>query len=278
MSITRTTVTDDIGDDVSGTPITNAWLQTVWDTLDARWSRASITSTGSQNNVSVSEADLVILNNASDLTITGIVAPASPAKPGKRLVLISTGAGNVFLAHQSGSSTAANRLINFATTGNTPLAAGVGCAIYVYDDNASRWRLVQHEQGAWITPTFAAGNYTASAAGAWTLASGDVTTQAYYVQGRRVHIMFYLITTSVTQSGGDPTSLVMSNALWGSFTTARTALTPVVYNDNGAGNTVGYIQSSAGGTSAIIQKLNAAQWATAANTTNVFGQAVLEVT
>src|ERR1051326_9163470 len=162
MAITRTapygTVTDDSGAGTDGTIANNAWLQGLLDLLDGRWSRTTTTSTGTQTVINPSEADLLICNNASDLTIRSITAPASPAKPAKRLTIISTGAGNVFLNHQdTTSTTAANRLINgySVAAGGTPLKAGVGTATYVYDDNASRWRLVAHDQGGPISFTFA---------------------------------------------------------------------------------------------------------------------------
>lgn len=275
MSITRTTDTDDDGSGTTGTIRTNAWLQTIYDALDGRWSRVTITSTGSQNNVSITEADLVILNNASDLTITGIVAPASPTKPGKRLILVSTGAGNVLLAHQNASSTAANRIINFATSANTPLAAGVGTAILTYDDANSRWRLVHHEQGAPITPTFADGHYTGAGVDAdWALASGDRTTQMYILRGRQLFVTWYLATTSVTNT---PTTLRITNAAWGGFTVAKTKLRSVMYDDNGGGNTFGYAQVTASGTEISIFKLSG-NFSNAANTTNAFGDLDFEVT
>src|SRR5438094_9666164 len=96
MSLTRRTWTDDDGTGTIGTVLANAELQRLYDDIDARWSRVSISSTGSQNNLNISEADFVLLTNASDLTITGLVAPTTPAKPGKLPVFKSLGAGNVY--------------------------------------------------------------------------------------------------------------------------------------------------------------------------------------
>lgn len=277
MSITRTTDTDDDGSGTTGTIRTNAWLQAIYDVLDARWSRATSTSTGTQTVISFSEADLVLFNNASDLTIRSLTAPASPAKPGKRLILASIGAGNVFLNHQDTTgTTAANRMINTVTSATTPLAAGAGKAAYVYDDNASRWRLVHHEQGAPLTPTFADSSYTgAGTDGNWALAGADVTTQTYYLVGKQLFVSWYLATTSVANT---PATLRMTNAAWGGFTATKTKLRPCIYDDNGGGNTIGYAQVSAGGTEISIFKLAGGNFANATNTTNAFGDIDFEVT
>jgi hypothetical protein len=197
MSITRTapfgTVLDDTGGGTDGTVINNVWVQGLLDLLDARWSRATTTLTGTQTVINPSEADLLICNNATDLTIRSITAPSSPAKPAKKLVIVSTGAGNVFLSNQDTTgTTAANRMINMITSGLTPLAAGTGIAIMVYDDNASRWRLVAHYQGAPIGCTLSDGSTGALA-----------LTQAarYLAAGRQIFVEFDL-TYPATASAG----------------------------------------------------------------------------
>ena len=273
MSITRTAWTDDDGSGTTGTVINNAIKTGLYDEIDARWSRASITSTGTQNNLDISEADLVILNNASLLTITGIVAPASPVKPGKRLILVSTGAGQVDLSHQSGSSTAANRMINFATSASTSLAAGSGAAVYVYDDANSRWRLVSHTQGAYITPTFAAGDYTAST-GSWTVDSGDVTTCAYLLEGRKLTVAWVISGTDVSAT---PTSL--QRAIPGGFTSALTATHSCHATDAGGTQESGSLVVTASGTLLLFRLQDGTAWATtSSDNTGTSGTANISVT
>lgn len=281
MGITRTSWTDDDGSGTTGTIINNAAKTTLYDELDGRWSEITTTATGTQNNVSITsssiECDVLRCNNASDLTITGIAKPASPAKPGKKLVVYSVGAGNVFLAHNSGSSSNGNKLLNAATSGNTPLAAGVGIAIYVYDATVTNgaWRLVSHNQGASITPTFADSHYTGAGTDAdWALASGDRTTQNYRLVGRRVFMSFYLVTTSVSNT---PASLRMTNAAWGGFTAAETKIRLCTYSDNGAANTTGHVGVT-GGTDVLITKQAGGNFANATNTTQAFGDLDFEVT
>lgn len=235
---------------------------------------STITTTGTQTALSipVGRGDLVLIaNNASLLTLQGIAA----GQAGQRLTIMSVGAGQVALTHQSGSASAANRLVNFATSGLTMLAAGSGVASYIYDDNASRWHLVEHDQGAWITPTFAAGSYTANGSQTWTLAAGDVTTQAYCLRGRMLMVSFELVATSV---GGTPnTQLLIGNAAWGGFTAAKAILNPIWLSDNGS-IAIGICAVTASSTTIACSLVSLGNWAAATNTTNVLGQIVFEVT
>ncbi len=196
MSITRRSWSDDTGPGTDGSILNNVELQAIYDTLDARWSVATIVDTGTQNNLSISEADFVIFNNASDLTITGLVAPASPTKPGKPVRFICIGAGNVFFAHENAGSTAANRLNNIATSINTPFAGGSGRGMVTYDSVASRWRLIVHEQGAAIAYTPTWGN----SGTANTLGNGTVTG-SYIVRGRQVFIRVSFTFGSTSSAG-----------------------------------------------------------------------------
>lgn len=272
---------DDAGDYVSGDVATSDWVALLLDRIDARWSELTTTLTGSQHNLSITssgvEADVVRCNNATDLTLTGIAAPAAPPKPGKPLIIYAVGAGNVFLSHQSGSSSAGNRFINDATSGLTPLAAGVGAALYVYDATVSggRWRLIAHKQGAWLTPTFADSSYTGAGTDAdWALAAGDVSTQAYWLKERTLFVKFRLVTTTVANT---PPTLRITNAAWGGFAPAKNNLRPCLYDDNGGGLTTGYASVVAASPEIFIAKFSG-NFANATNTTAVYGDLDFEVT
>src|SRR4051812_31721492 len=81
-----------------------------------------ISTTGTINDLSFNDANLIRMGNATDATIQGLAAGVH----GQIVWIASVGAGHVFLAHQNASSAANNRIINNATSGNTPLAAGFG--------------------------------------------------------------------------------------------------------------------------------------------------------
>src|SRR6185295_11740692 len=121
------------------------------------------TSTGTQNNFAITaDTRLLRCNNASLLTITGMTA----GYDGQEVMITNVGAGLVSLPHQNASSTAANRFFNIATSGATSLSPASGRARYVYDATSVAWVLLEHDQGAFITPTYAGTDYT-SPTGTW---------------------------------------------------------------------------------------------------------------
>jgi hypothetical protein len=279
MAILRFQDTDWSGGAVmDGTAHNNAWLQTIYQTIDARWSEATTALTGTQNNLSYiaangTEADVLYCANATDLTITGLTAPASPAKPGKPLVIRSIGAGNVYLKHQNAGSIAAHRLVNIATSADTPLRAGSGAAVFQYDGTvaAPRWRLVSHEQGGWITPTFSAAAYTGPT---WTVEAGDVTSMGHRLHGRTLFYRIYIVTTTVS---GTPASLSIGNAAWGGFTVAGSALNKGLVNNAGGGNENAFFQVVGGAVAMTVSQVDGGTFSNATNTTSVFSSGFFEV-
>lgn len=230
------------------------------------------TSTGTVNDFATASitSNLVVVrcNNAADLTLTGFTAATTA---GQQLLILSVGAGNVFLPHQNTGSAAANRAINFATSGNTPLAAGVGLAKYVYDTTTSRWRLTVHEQGTWITRTFAAGNYTASA-GTWTVASA--TRDAYLLKGRS---LTFSVTVTGTTSGAPVTvKVALPTAGTSAFTAAASDFTTYYVQGNGSGGAEGgYANVTAASTVVNYQRF--ANTAFGAGTVTVDGVFTFEI-
>lgn len=160
------------------------------------WTPITTTAVGTQNDWApgLNGNTIVRCANASLLTITGLAA----GYDAQRVLFVSVGAGQVDFVPQSASSAAANRQINFATVGNTSLAAGSGTAEYVYDATTVRWRLVNHDQGAWIvfTPAFSGTGQTYGA-----------QQGAYLLRGRTVSIDGYLALSVKGASGAVITGL-----------------------------------------------------------------------
>lgn len=382
MSITRTAWTDDSGAGTDGTVINNAEKTAIYDQIDGRWSEFSTTSTGNQDNFPYSEADVLRCNNATSITLRGVLAPASPVKPGKRLIVVSVGAGTVVLNDQDTNSTAANRIItgtaapvtlaagtgwawleydsitgrwrvvgssvvsvtpivqtttstgtvndfaltagvsllrvNNATlltltglsagvdgqrvdlvsigagqvdinnqnagstaanrvinsvTGTISLAAGVGRATIEYDLTTARWRVLQHEQGAWITPTFAAGDFTA-ATGTWTVSSGNVQRHAFILRGRTVTEYLEVAGTSVSAT---PTFL--KSLIPNSMIAAGRATCQSMYLDNGGTYAMGASWIAAVANTVINHYKSAFgnAWSVAASTTELYVTMTYEV-
>lgn len=150
------------------------------------WTIVTSTTTGTVNDFAPGLIGNTILrmNNATLTTINGIAA----GYDGELLEIQSVGAGQVDQAHQNGASLAANRFLNFATTGNTSEAPGIGISDYRYDGTASRWRLIAHEQGDYID--FSA---TSTIVG-WT--SFTTKKVRYKLSGRKLDVQWMLIGTS----------------------------------------------------------------------------------
>ena len=227
----------------------------------------TLTLTGNQDDVDISGATIVRLNNASLLTIRGIAGGIN----GKRVVFVSIGAGIVEFAHQNANSTAANRLINFATVGNTPLAASVGTCEYEYDAVTERWRLIEHEQGAWITPAYAAGNFTGSGTMTWAVESGDIFAYQYWLKGRTLFINYDF---ENTLPGGTLSGELRFNTF--GFTIGNAVTYPTYANGGGEGFRITIAIARSGETYVRIFRNGAfANWVAAS--ANVQGQLFIEI-
>lgn len=230
-------------------------------------SEFTLTTTGDIDDLDFSNADIIRFNNATLSTLRGLVAGTA----GQRVTIVSIGAGQVDLAHQNAGSSAANQLLNFVTSGVTPLAAGVGSATYQYDATTARWRLIAHEQGAFITRTFAAGNYTASDGATWTVASGDVSSDAYFVRGRTLHYIHSVVTTSV--SVATPTSLIIALPYTIAVETAM-----AIRTGNNNVEDIGMSIAVAATTSLLLRRDNTATaWTIVTDTTFVGGAIIVPI-
>jgi hypothetical protein len=221
------------------------------------------TATGTQNDFSLLPGvGMLVCNNASTLTLTGM----SAGLPNQVLYVYSANA-QVDFAHASGSSSAANRLVNFATSGTTSLAAGSGCAVYIYDSSSSRWRLFQHIQGDFIDVAYSAGNFTTTGGSGttWTVDSGDQKTYAYYLSGRSLTVVAYLDVTSVSSSSAIQLFVAIPN----SFVANRLTQVNSIAFDNGAVTTAYNRVFSVGSTTIEIGRLDLAAWANSTNNTYV---------
>lgn len=188
---------------------------------------------GTQNNLVIAPGVTVLsCQNATDLTLTGVALTGLVAVPeeGSQLLIQADGAGNVILPHNNAGSIARYRFQNVATSAPTYLKPLRGFALYQYDLRSGRWRLIAHEQGGWITPTFNAADFTANT-GSWTLTAPDVLCNAFYLQGARLSVAIDLATTTITAT---PTNVIQ--AIPGGYTydnTASDVTVPYIANPSG---------------------------------------------
>lgn len=265
----------------TGTPTTSTFLRG-----DLAWAQMSVevttTATGVQGNfdpgIQSGALTIVRCNNASALTITGF-APATTQIDGQRILVLNVGSSQVLLAHENVTSTAANRLTNAATTSSTPVMLG-GYAMYVYDATSLRWRLAGHDQGAWITPTYANTNFTGNQTGTsadWTVDPGDVTMFKYRLINKTMSVAFVIGLTSVANS---PTALRLGINTFGGFqiNSGDQFWSATDFIDNGGAPTVGFaFASGANDDIELVHPNIGTAWATATNATSVSGQVSFEV-
>lgn len=229
------------------------------------------TSTGAQNNWApgINGNSVIFWNGAADAAITGMATGVA----GQVVIIVNITTTKIAtFAHQSGSSSAGNKFFNMATSAATPIAAQ-GSVAFAHD--GTDWRLVHHAQGAWITPTFAAGDYTASGAMSWTVGAGDVSTMAYRLSGSILEILFYLAATTV---GGTPNTQLL-RVVPGGFTIAK-AFTSTTRTTNNGTSQVGLFTSAALATqlSVFVDATGTSNWAASTDNSGVQGQCFVEVT
>lgn len=111
------------------------------------------TATGNQDNFDDDGAGILICNNASNLTLRGILAGTE----GKVKRIVAKGAGAVYLNNEDTNSTAANRILTrFPVTTNSLVIASGGSAVLWYDTVAARWVVLDYASGTPSGPL----NYT----------------------------------------------------------------------------------------------------------------------
>jgi len=121
--------------------------------------------------------------------------------------------------------------------------------------------------GAWTTPTFSAGNFTASGSMTWTVISGDVLEYKYVINGKTMTVSFYIEGTI-----GGTVNNALAIAIPASKTAANSFRQPAWIYDNSIGQ-IGFCQPS--GTEIIIQLATGGNFT--AGPTGVSGSVTFEI-
>lgn len=99
-------------------------------------STAALPGTGTTNDYAIGRASLMLYNSGvGDATITGITGGVQ----GRMIWAVTSpnSTGNLILAHQSASSTAANRIVS--SSGVDITVTTTDLVLLIYDGNSSRW-------------------------------------------------------------------------------------------------------------------------------------------
>jgi hypothetical protein len=95
--------------------------------------------------------------------------------------------------------------------------------------------MTAHEQGAWITRTYSGANYTGTGC-TWTVDSGDVVTDAYYLRGRTLLLDEEVGATTTSSAACTSLNVLIP----GSFTAVKTnTVAADIQDSTGAGTVIG---------------------------------------
>jgi hypothetical protein len=156
----------------------------------------------------------------------------------------------------------------------------VGAGATVYFDNAivnagvgflERGRTVN--MGEWTTPTYAAGDFTASASMTWTVDSGDVTTYEYTLVGKKMTVNWFLQTTTI----GGSVDVQLKIKIPGGFTAAKRVAVPFWFGNSADGT--GLAEVAAAGTVINLYRtfIASTNWTLGTNNVYVLGSITFEV-
>ena len=93
--------------------------------------------TANRDNYPLPDATVLRMSSDAARDITGF----ADGTDGRLLIILNTGAQNIVLKHQSGNSTAANRIV--ANSGADLTLAANQLALLIYDVTSKRWRATE---------------------------------------------------------------------------------------------------------------------------------------
>jgi len=149
------------------------------------------------------------------------------------------------------------------------LAKGTAGQVLVMNAGATA---PSYEGGAWVTPTFSAGDFTASGSMTWTVEAGDVGTYAYHIVGKKMTVAFIINTTTV---GGTPSNSLYIKIPASKVPTKAMKNTCIVYD--GTAYAAGRVELGVAGTVLMILKMDSSNWTAGANDHYVQGEIEFEI-
>jgi len=143
---------------------------------------------------------LRLVPTAANLTISGFAAAGFVQN--RRVTVQNDGLFRFAILHMNTGSVAANRVV---CPGGTRYYINPREAIELEFAHDGQWHVLQSGKALqWIDVPFAAGNFTASGGGTWTVAAGDVATLGYMIDGDMMTVAWEINTSDV---GGGPAAL-----------------------------------------------------------------------
>ncbi len=184
LIVNRTPQIDDDGTETTGTPFNNAWKTSLYNDIDLGLTPGvqGTALTGAQSIAVTPTTRVLRCTNATLLTIQSLTG----AFDGQLLTITANGSGQVDIP--DGGGIADGILGGVSSTMILSLAPGAAAPVHngrmtiIFDAAIPRWKVLEHEQGAWLPYTPVWGNTSGTnTLGAGTLAGG------YHVRGRTCH-------------------------------------------------------------------------------------------
>ena len=123
----------------------------------------------------------------------------------------------------------------------------------------------------WVTPSFDAGNFTASGSMTWTVIAGNVTCYKYRLVGKTMTVAFSIGNTTI---GGTPDTSLQIKVPASKTGATTNESNPCVVTDGNGTQYTGYALVS--GTDILVRKWPIANWA-AGVSGQVLGQITFEI-
>ena len=183
-------------------------------------------------------------------------------------------AGDVIIVTATTTTAFKINILNQASKPAILLAGTAGKTITVTENTSLDEAVAMSSKltipGAWTTPTFAAGDFTAIGAMTWTVEAGDVVTYAYTISGKVMTVAFELITTAI---GGTPSYELRIKIPGGK--TATKNMSGYLRSNNNETYAIGMSAVGAGGTNILCYATAAfGNWA---NPAALYGQITFEI-
>lgn len=221
---------------------------------------------------------------AVQLRATGVIYVFQPGNPGSWVAATTTASAHQ-ASHQaagadaitglltanakvqtriSGADVALRRAINFLP--------GSGILLSGADDAGNEEsEITVTVDGDWITPAYAAGDFTADA-GNWTVDAGDVQTYSYVILGKTMIVAFDIRNTDVSAAAN-----YLQIAIPAGKQAVKSTLNMCLASDAGGAIEAGFCQVAAAGVIIFIKRVAGAWTITAADNTNVYGEIAFEI-
>lgn len=217
---------------------------------------ATLSTTGSQNNISTLGTSEIRYTGAGTATITGF----ANGEDGKILVFINTTSNAVTFKDNSGSSSAGNKITMPVSGADLVLPGSTDTATFGYDSSNSRWELLS-------TTGKLSGSFSANFnQGAGASGSNTTYTINWAMSGRQVTLVIpdQTMTAGATAAAFGTTSGVVPSTI---MPATDHIFVCRVRANNAAQSSPGYFVVTSGGTLQVTRSLdNATNWtATQAN-------------